>query len=177
MKRPRDGHWEGKEGGNLSGRKTHAQSGAQALGSLGQTGQGGREPSRPQAHGAPGAPGSRPPAGAGAELRAGPGRHMRWNPRLHPPCSAAGAQQRAGRPFSPAAPRPRPPDFTSTSTSKRRGPPESSRLGGLGPAATWPLALPWRAGPEEAKMSSAPTLHSSLLHPQSPSYSRYSIHA
>lgn len=136
--------------------------------------------------GAPPAPGPqgagasrpRPPAGAGAELRAGPGRHMRWNPRMHPPCSAAGAQQRAGRPFSP---RPRPQDFTSAGlapgpTSKRR-PPESSRLRGPGPAARWPLALPWRVGPEKAKMSSVLTSLSSLLHPQSPSYGRHSINA
>lgn len=97
LKKPRDGHREGQEGGNLSGRKSWAQ----ALWTLGQTGQGWWEPSG-SGPTAPGAPRPRPPPGAGAELRAGPGRHMRWNPGMHPPCSAAGAQQRAGRPFSPA---------------------------------------------------------------------------
>lgn len=91
MKKPRDGPREGKEGGNLSGRKTHAQSGARALRTLGQTGEGWWEPRRLRAHRAPVIPA--PPAGwrrGGAEGRARPAHALepqdapalqrRWSP-------------------------------------------------------------------------------------------------
>lgn len=115
-----------------------------------------------------------PPAGwckggVGGGARPGQARHMRRNLRMHAPCIATGVQQRAAVPFSqgrqcrgsrisplqswPPGPAP-----------KRR--PESSRLSGL-----WlqgGLSL-YSGGTEqeEARLSSAKTLSSSLLHPQS----------
>lgn len=168
----------GKEGGNLSGRKT--QSWAQALWTWDRRvkAAGSRPAPGPQGAGcfpAPPAGWRRGGAGGGArpahalEAQDAPALRRRRSPAEGGPPLLTGPHRGRGHGISPAG-------LAPGLISKRR-PPESSRLRAPGPAARWPLALPWRVGPEGTKVSSVLTVLSSLLHPQSPSYSRHSVSA
>ena len=107
--------------------------------------------------------------------------HMRRSPKTHPPCSTTGAQQRAGpgRRISPplhGAGLPAPPPGGVVRPSRPPPPPPHRTLvrGALPPLqdGLWPS--PGGIG-QEARISSVPTLLSSLLHPQSPKQSLHIV--